>query len=179
MFSRPVMTDSSWPHGLQHTSLPHPSQSPGDCPSSCPLHPWYHPTISTSIIPFSFWLQSFPASLSFSVCQLFTIGSQSTGDSASSSVLLTNIQGWFPLRLTGLISVVSKGISRVFSSTTIGKHQFFSALPSLWSISHNRAWLLKRPGPWLYRPLSAKWCLCFLTHCLGLFQFSCQEAFVF
>ena len=92
---------------------------------------------------------------------------QSTGASASASVLPINIQDWFPLGLTGLISLLSKGLSRVFSSTTDQKHQFFSAQPSLWPNSHIRIWLLEKPQLWLYGPLSAKWCLCFLICCLG------------
>ena len=97
------------------------------------------------------------------------IGGQSIRTSASASILSMNIQGWFPLGLTGLISLLSKGLWRVFSSTTIQKHQFFSAQPSLWSNSHISTWLLEKLYLWLYiGSLSAKWCLCFLIHCLGL-----------
>ena len=108
----------------------------------------------------------------------FTLGGQSTGASASVSVLPMNIQGRFPLGLTGWISLQSKGLSRVFSSTTIWKHQFFSAQPSLWSNSHIHTWLLEKPQFWLYGPLSAKWCLCFLIRCLGLSQIFFQGASV-
>ena len=100
---------------------------------------------------------------SFPMSWLFTSGDQSIGASASASVLPVNIQGWFPLGLTGLISLVSKGLSRVFSSTTVGKHQFFSVQPSLWSNSHSHRWLLKKPSLWLYGPLLAKWCLWFFN----------------
>ena len=104
---------------------------------------WCHPTISSSASPFSSCLHSFPASGSFPMTQLFASGGQSIGPSTSISVLPMNIQSWFPLGLTGLISLVSKGLSRVFSSTTIWNHQFFSAQPSLWSSSHPHAWLLE------------------------------------
>ena len=109
------------------------------CPTSCPLSLWCHPTISSSVAPFSSCPQSFPASGSFPVSQFFTSGGQSTGASASASVLPVNIQDSFPFWLTGLISLQSRGLSRVFSSTTVGKHQFFGAYPSLWSNSHTRA----------------------------------------
>ena len=129
LFSHQVMSDSLWPHGLQHTSPPCPSPSPKVYPSSCPLNWWCHPTISSSVALFSSCLQSFPASGSFPMSQLFVSGSQSIGVSAS--VFPMSIQGWFPIRLSGLISLQSKGFSRVFSSTTVWKHQFFSAQPSL------------------------------------------------
>ena len=136
----------SWqPHGLQHDRLPYPSPSPGACSNSCPLNRWCCLTISSSVAPFSSCLQSFPASGSFPMSGLFTSGDQSIGGSASASVLPMNIQGWFPLGWTGLISLQSKGLSRVFSSTTIWKHQFFSTQPSLWSNSHIRTWLLEKP----------------------------------
>ena len=106
-----------WPHGLQHTRLPCPSPIPGPYPNLCPLSQWYHPTISSSVIPFSFCLQSFPASRSFPLSQFFALGGQSIGVSASASVLLMNIQNWFPLGWTGLISLLSKGLSKVFSNT--------------------------------------------------------------
>ena len=105
LFSRSVMSNSLWSHGLQHARLPCPSPSPGACSNSCPLNQWYHPTISSSVIPFSSWPQSFPASGSFPMSQLFTSGGQSIG--ASTSVLPMNIQDWFPLGLTGLISLQS------------------------------------------------------------------------
>ena len=110
---------------------------------------WCHPTISSSVGSFSSCLQSFPASGSFPVSQLFTPGGQSIGASASASVLPMNIQDWFPLGWTSLISMLSKGLSRVFSSTTVQRHQFFSALPSLLSSFHMCTWLLEKPKLWL------------------------------
>ena len=142
--------------------LPCPSLSPGACSNSCPLSWWCYVTISSSAVTFSFRLQSFLASGSFPMSRLFSSGSQSIGVSASASVLSMNIQGWFPLELTGLISLQSKGLSRIFPSTTIQKHQFFSAQPSLWSNSHIHTWLLEKPYLWLDGPLLAKWCLCLL-----------------
>ena len=133
-----------WPHGLQHTRLPCLSLSPGVCSNSCPLSWWCYLTVSSSVVPFSS-LQSFPASGSFPVSQLFTSSGQSIGVSVSASVLPMNIQSWFPLQLTGLISLLSKGLSGVFSSTTIWKHQFFNAQPSLWSNSHVYTWPLETP----------------------------------
>ena len=114
------------PYGLQHARLPCPSLSPGVCSNSCPLSWWYHPTISSSVVPFSSCLQSFPASGSFPVSQLFTSGGQSIGASASALVLPMNIQNWFPLGWTYWISLMSKGLSKVFYNTTVQKHQFFS-----------------------------------------------------
>ena len=113
----------------QHARPLCPPLSPGVCPSSCLLTPWCHPIISSSVAPFSFCLQSFPSSGSFPMSQLCASSDQSIGASASASVLPVNIQGWFPLGLTGLIFLQSKGLSRVFSSTTIWKHQFFNAQP--------------------------------------------------
>ena len=132
-----------WSHGLQHTRPPCHSLSPGACSVSCPLHRWCHPTISSSVIPFFSCPQSFPASGSFLMSQLFASGSQSFRASASASVLPMNIQDWVPLGWTGLISLQSKGLSRVFSTTTVWKHQSFSAQPSLWSNSHIHTWLLE------------------------------------
>ena len=106
---------------------------------------WCHPTVSSSVVPFFSCLQSCPASGSFLMSQLFASGSQSIGASASASVLLMNIQDWFPLGLTGLISLQSRGLSRVFSNTTVQKQQFFGFQPSLWSNSHIHTWLLKKP----------------------------------
>ena len=111
-----VMSDSLWLHGLQHTKLPCPSPSPWACSNSCPLSQWCHPTISSSAIPFPSCLQSFLASGSFLMSQLFASVGQSTGAAPSSSVLSVKIQGWFPLELTGMISMLSKGLSRIFSS---------------------------------------------------------------
>ena len=121
------------------------SPSPGAGSNSHPLSQWCHPASSSSVISFSSCLQSFPASGSFLMSQLFSSDSQSIGASTSASVLLMNIQDWFPLRLTGLISLQSKGLSRVFSNITIQKHQFFSAQLSLWSNSHIHTWLLEKP----------------------------------
>ena len=122
-----VVSNSLRPHGLQHARLPCPSPTPEACSNSCPSSCWCHPTISHSIIPLSSCLHSFPASGSFSMSQFLASGGQSIGVSASASVLPMNIQDWFPLGLTGLISLKSKGLSRVFSNTTVEKHQFFSA----------------------------------------------------
>ena len=137
------MSDSLQPHGLQHNSLPCPTLSSGVCSNSCPLSQWCYLTISCSAAAFSFCLQSFPASGSFPMSQLFASDDQSTGASASISVLPMNIQGWFPLGLTGLISLRSKGLSRVFSSTIIWKYQFFGAHLFLWSNSHIHTWLME------------------------------------
>ena len=130
-FSGSVVSDSLWPHGLQHARLPCPSPTPRVYSNSCPLSQWCHPTISSSVTPFSSCLQSFPASGSFQMSQLFTSGGQSIGVSASTSVLSMNIQDWFPLGWTGWISLQSKGLSRVFSNTTVQKHQFFGTQLSL------------------------------------------------
>ena len=117
-FSHTVVSDFLWPHGLQHARLPCPSPTPGVYSKSCPLSRWCHPTISSSVVPFSSHLQSFPASGSFPKSQFFTSGGQNIGVSASKSVLQMNIQDWFPLGWTGWISLQSKGLSRVFSNTT-------------------------------------------------------------
>ena len=122
LFSRSVMSNSLQPNRLQHTRL-HCPPSPGACSNSCALSQWCHSTISSSVVPFSSCLQSFPASGSFLMSHLFASGGQSIGVSAS--ILPMNIQDWFPLGLTGLISLQSKGLSRVFSNTTIQKHRFF------------------------------------------------------
>ena len=118
-FSSWAMSDSLWPHGWQHNRLSCPSPSPGTCSNSCPSSQWCHPTVSSSVVPFSSCLQSIPASGSFLMSQLFTSGGQSTEVSASASVLPMNIQDWSPLGWTGLISLQSKGLSRVFSTTTV------------------------------------------------------------
>ena len=130
-FSRSVVSDSLQPHRLQHARLPCPSPTPGAYSNSCPLSWPSHQTISSSVIPFSSRLQSFPVSGSFPMSQFFTSGGQSIGVSASASVLPMNIQDWFPLGWTGCISLQSKGLSRVFSNTTVQKHQFFSTQLSL------------------------------------------------
>ena len=143
-FSHSVMSNSLQPHGLQHIRLPCQSLTPGAYSDSCPSSQWCHPTISSSVIPFSSCPQSFPASGSFPTSQIFASGGQSIGASAS-AVLTMNIHNWFPLELTGLISLQSKGLSRVFSNTTFQKHQFFRAQLSLCSNSHIRTWLLEKP----------------------------------
>ena len=135
MFGHPVTSDSLRSHGLQHTRPPCLSPSPEVCPSSCPLHQWFYPAISTSDALF-LCPQSVPASGTFPKNWLFTSGDQNTEAEASASVLPISIQGWFPLRLTDLNSLLSKGLSRVFSSTAIRRHQFFGALSSLQSSSH-------------------------------------------
>ena len=126
-----VVSDSLRPHGLQHTRLPCPSSTPGVHPNSSPLSQWCHPTISSSVIPFSSWPQSFPASGSFQMSQLLASGGQSIGVSALASVLPVNTQDWSPLEWTGWISLQSKGLSRDFSNATVQKHQLFSAQLSL------------------------------------------------
>ena len=124
-FSCAVMSDSLQPHGLQHARPPCPSPTPWVYSNSCPLSQWYHPTISSSIIPVFFHLQSFPASRSFQMSQLFASGGQSVRVSASISVLPMNIQDWSPSGWSSWISLLSKGLWRVFSNTTVQKHQFF------------------------------------------------------
>ena len=141
-FSRSVMSDSLRPHELQHARLPCPPPTPGVHPSSCPLSQWCHPTISSSVFPFS-TPQSLPASRSFQMSQLFASGGQSIGVSAS--VLPMNAQNWSPLGWTGWISLQSKGLSRVFSNITVQKHQFFSAHFSSQSNSHIHTWPLEKP----------------------------------
>ena len=163
------MSNSLRSHGLQHSGLPCLSPSPGVCSNSCPLSRWCHPIISSSAAPSSFCLQSFLASGSFPMSQLFAWGGQSIR--ASATVLPMSMQGWLPLGLTGLISLLSKGLSRVCSSTAIQKHPFFSAQPSLWSTSHICTWLLEVLWLWLYRPLSAKWCFCFWICCRFVIAF--------
>ena len=124
-FSHYIVSDALWAHGLQHARLPCPSPTPGVYSNSCPLTWWCRPTISSSVVPFSSCLQSFPVSGSFQMGQLFASDGQSIGVSASTSILPMNIQDWFPLGWTGWISLQSKGLSRVFSNTTAQKHQFF------------------------------------------------------
>ena len=130
-FGLSVVSNSLQPHGLQHTRPPCPAPTPRVYPNSCPSSRWCHPTISSSIIPFSSCLQSFPASGSFQTSLFFASGDQSIGVSTSASVLPMNTQDWSPLGWTGWISLQSKGLSRVFSNTTVQKHQFFPAQLSL------------------------------------------------
>ena len=122
-FSCSVVSDSLWPHKPQHARPPCPSPTPGVYPNSCPLSQWCHPAISSSVVPFSSCLQSFPTSGSFPMSQLFTLGGQNIGVSASTSVLPMNSQNSFPLGCTGWISLQSKGLSRVFSNIKVQKHQ--------------------------------------------------------
>ena len=133
------------PHGLQHSRFLCPPLSPRVCSNSCPLSQWCYLTISSSAASFSFYLPSFSASGSFPVSQLFTSGSQIIEPSALASVLPLNFEGWFPLGLTGLISSLSKGLSRVFSSIIIWKCQFFGTQPSVWSNFDIHTWLLEKP----------------------------------
>ena len=142
-FSHSVVPNSLQPHELQHTHSsrpPCPSPTPGIHPNSCPSSGWCHPAISSSIIPFSSCPQSLSASESFPMSQLFTWGGQSTGVSASASVLPKNTQDWSPLEWTGWISLQSKELSRVFSNTTVQKHQFLGAQTSSQSNSHIHTW---------------------------------------
>ena len=132
-------------HGLQHARFPYPSPTPGAYSNSCLLSQWCHPTTPSSVNPFSSCLQFSPASGSFPVSQFFAAGGQSIGVSASASVLPMNIQDWFPLGLTSLISLQSKGLSRVFSNTTVQKHHFFGAQLSSQSNCHIHTWLLEKP----------------------------------
>ena len=143
-FCRSVVSNSLRPHGLQHPRPPCPSPTPRVYSDSCPLSQWCHPTVSSSVFSSSH-LQSFPGSGSFQISQFFTSGGQSSGASASTSVLLMNTQDWFPLGWTGWISSQSKGLSRVFSNTTVQKHQFFSTQVSLQSNSHIHTWPLEKP----------------------------------
>ena len=144
-FSRSVVSDSWRPHEPQHARPPCPSSAPGVHPSPCPLSQWCHPTISSSVVPFSSCPESFPASGSFPMNWLFASGGQSIGVSASASVLLMNTQDWSPLGWTSWISLQSQGLSRVFSKTTVQKHQFFGAQLSSQSNSHIHTWPLEKP----------------------------------
>ena len=144
-FSCSVMSNSLRPHGLWHARLPCSSPTPKACSNLCPSSQWCYTTVSSSVIPFSSCPQSLPASGSFSMSQLFAWGSQSIGVSALISVLPMNTQHWSPLEWNGWISLQSKGLSGVFSNTTIQKHQFFSAQLSSQSNSHIPTWLLEKP----------------------------------
>jgi len=143
-FSCSVVFHSLQPHGLQHSRLPCPTPTLRACSNSCPWSRWCHPVISSSVVPFSSRLQSCPASESFLMTQLFVSSGQSIGASASASGLPMNIQDWFSLGLTGWISLQFKGLSRVFSNTTVQKRQFFNDQLSLWSSSHTRTWLVEK-----------------------------------
>ena len=143
-FSRSVMSNSLRPHEPQHARPPCLSPTPRVHPDPCPSSQWCHPTISSSVVPFS-CPQSFPASGSFQMSQLFASGGQSIGVSASTSVLPMNTQDWFSLGWTGWLSLQSQGLSRVFSNTTVQKHQFFGAQLSSQSNSHIHTWPLEKP----------------------------------
>ena len=144
-FSHSAMSDSLRPHELQHTRTPCPSPTPGVHPNPCPSSQWCHSAISSSVVPFSSCPHSLPALGSFPMSQFFTWGGQSIGVSASASVLPMNTQDWSPSGWTGWISFQSKGLSRVFSNTTVQKHPFFSAQLSSPSNSHIHTWLLEKP----------------------------------
>ena len=155
LFSRSVMSDCLQPQESRHARPPCPSPSPRVHPNSCPPSWWCHPAISFSVVLFSSCPQSLPASESFPMSQLFTRGGQSTGVSALGSFLPKKSQGWSPSEWTGWI-LQSKGLSRVFSNTTVQKHQFFGAQLSSQSNSHIHTWPLEKPQPWLDGPLLAK-----------------------
>ena len=151
-FSRSAVSDSLQSHESEHARPPCPSPVPGVYPNSCPSSQWCHPAISSSIVPFFSCPQSLPASGSFPLSQLFAWGGQSTGVSALASFLPKNTQGWSPSEWTGWISLQSKGLSRVFSHTTVQKHQFFGAQLSSQSNSHIHTWPQEKPQPWLDGP---------------------------
>ena len=147
------MSDSLWSHELQHARPPCPSPTPRVHSNSCQSSRWCHPTISSSVIPFSSCPQSLPASKSFPMSQLFAWGSQSTRVSALASFLPKNTRDWSPSEWTSWISLQSKGLSRVFSNTAVQKHQFFGAQLSSQSNSYIHTRLLEKPKPWLDGPL--------------------------
>ena len=144
-FSRSILSESLRPHESQHARPHCPSPTPRVHPNPCPLSRWCHPAISSSVVPFSSCPQSLTASGSFPMSQFFTWGGQSIGVSASASVLPMNTQDWSPLGWTGWISLQPKGLSRVFSNTTVQKHQFFGAQLSSQSNSHIHTWPLEKP----------------------------------
>ena len=154
-------------HQPEHARLSCPSLSPCVFSNLCPLSQWCHPTISSSVNPSPPALSLSQHQVFFPMRWFFASGSQCIRASASASVLPLNFQGWFPLGLTGLIFLPSKGLSTVFSSTPDQKHQFFRTQPSLRSNSHIHTWLLGKPSLWLYGPLLTMWWLCFLICCLG------------
>ena len=158
-FRHSVVSNPLWPHGPQCARPPYPSPTPRVNSNLCPISQWRHSTISSSVVPFSSPPQSFPALGSFSMSQFFMWSGQSIG--ASASVLSMNIQSWFPLGFAGLISLQSKGLSRVFFSTTVQNYQFFGTQPSLWSTFHIHTWLLEKPYLWPQGLSLVKWCLSF------------------
>ena len=160
LFSHSVVSDSLKPHGLQHTRPPCALSTLRVYSNSCPLSWWFHPTISSSGCPLLFLPSIFPSIRVFS--NLSTLCNRWPKYWSFNISPPMNIQDWFPVGLTGLISLQSKRLSRVFSNTTIQKHHFFGTQSSLWSNCHIRTWLLEKPQLWQYIPLSAKWCLCSL-----------------
>ena len=165
LFSHWVVSYSLQPHGLQDAMLPCPSLSLWVCSNSCPLSQWCHPVISSSAALFSSYPQFFSASGFFPMSRLYASDGRSIG--ASASVLPMIIQDCFSLELIGLISLLSKGLSRDFS-TIVRKHQFFSTQTFSWSSSNIHTWPLEKPSLWWYAPLSSRWCLCLLISCVGL-----------
>ena len=167
LFICSVVSDSLWPHGLQHTRSPCPSPSPRACSNSLPLSRWCHPTILSPVIPFSSCLQFFPASRSFLINQLHIRWPKYW--SLSFSISPSNeYSGLISFRIDCLDLLAVQGISKVFSNTTVQKHQFFGIQPSLWSNSHIHTWLLEKPQLWLDGILWANLCLSFLIHSLSL-----------
>ena len=162
-------------HGLQYARLPSPLWTPGASLNSFPLSRWCHQTITSPVILFASCLQYFPVSGSFLMSWLFASSGQSIGVSSLAPVFPMYIQGLFPLGMTDLISLQSKGLSRVFSNTTVQKHQFFSPQPSLWSSSYTHTRPREKPWLWLDEPLSSKSCLCFLMCCLVWSYLSSKE----
>ena len=167
-FSHSVVSNSLPSHGLQHSRPPCPSPNPRVFSNSCPPTQWYHTAISSPVLPFSSCLQSSQhqglfkwVSSSHQVAKVLEFQLQHQS--------LMNIQDWFPLGWTGWLSLQSKGLSRVFSNTKVQKHQFFSIQLFLQSKSHIHTWLLQKPQLWLDGPLSAKWCVCFVILCLGIY----------
>ena len=144
-FSRSIVSESLWPHRLQHVRLPCLSSNPRACSNTSPSSWWCHPTIISSVVPFSSCLQYFPESGSFQMSLFFALGGQSIWVSVSASVFPMNIQDWFPFGRTGWISLQTKGLSRVFSNTTVQKHQFFGSQLSLQSNTYIHIWLLENP----------------------------------
>ena len=165
-FNCSAMSDSLWPHGLQHARLPCPSPTPRAFSNSCSLSQWCHPTISSSVVPFSSVVHH-SASGSFHISQFLALGGQSIRVSASASVLLVNIQDWFPIGWSVWISLLCKELSRVLSNTTVQKHQFFGFFYSPTLMYKHDYW---KNQNWLGGPLLAKWGLCFLIWCLGCFS---------
>ena len=164
------MSDSLWPHWLQHARPPCPSPTPRVYSNSCPLSQWCHPTISSSVVPFTSSLQSFPASGSFQMSQLFASGGQSIGASALASILPVNTQDWSPLGWTGWIPLQSKRLSRVFSSTTVWNHSLNASVlwrSAFFMVQFSHAYMATGKTIALTtQTLLAKWCVCFLACCM-------------